>query len=53
MELAKQLLGHDLEIYNDETEVMIGSLETIDIDDPQGLKKWLGFMPYAPASGWR
>ena len=47
MELAKQLLGHDLEIYNDETEDMIGSLETIDIDDPQGLKKWLGFMLYA------
>ena len=47
MELAIQRLGHDLEIYNDETEVMIGSPETIDIDDPQGFKKWLGFMLYA------
>jgi len=47
LELAKQLLEHDLEIYDPATEVMIGSLETIDIDDPQGFKKWLGFMLYA------
>ncbi len=47
IELANQLTGHDLETYDEASEVIIGSLEAIDIDDPQGLKKWLGFMLYA------
>lgn len=47
MELAKRLLEHDIECYSEETEVMIGSLETIDINDPAMLKKWLGFLLYA------
>ncbi len=47
MELVNQLTGHDLEAYDEASEVVVGSLETIDIDDPQGLKKWLGFLLYA------
>lgn len=47
IELANQLNGHDLEAYDEASEVIVGSLETIDIDDPQGLKRWLGFLLYA------
>lgn len=47
IDLFQQLTGHDLEIYNDETEQMVGSLETIDIADPAQLKKLLGFLLYA------
>ena len=36
-----------MEIYNEETEKMIGSVETLDIADPPQLKKMLGFFLYA------
>lgn len=44
MGLTSRLLEHDLDVYDEENELMVGSLETIDIDDPAGLKKWLVFM---------
>lgn len=47
MELFSQLTGHDLEMYDEATETIIGSVETLDIEDAQGLKKWLGFLLYA------
>lgn len=47
IELANQLIGHDLEAYDEASEVIVGSLETIDIEDPHMLKKWLGFLLYA------
>ena len=47
MELFKQFTGHDLEFYNEETDQMIGSLETLEIADPPHLKKLLGFLLYA------
>ena len=47
MELFSQLTGHELEVYNEATETIIGSVETLDIEDAHGLKKWLGFLLYA------
>lgn len=47
MELFSQLTGHDPEMYDETTDTIIGSVETIDIEDSQGLKKWLGFLLYA------
>lgn len=47
MELFSQRTGHDLEMYDEATETIIGSVETIDIADSRGLKKWLGFLLYA------
>lgn len=47
IELAAQVTGHDLEMYHDDEQVIIGSMESIEISDPQGFKKWLGFMLYA------
>lgn len=47
MELFSKLTGHELEVYNEATETIIGSVETIDIEDSQALKKWLGFLLYA------
>lgn len=47
MELFSQLTGHELEVYNEATETIIGSVETLDIEDAQGLKTWLGFLLYA------
>ena len=47
MELFTQLTGHDLDMYDDAAETIVGSVETIDITDYQELKKWLGFLLYA------
>jgi len=47
IELFQQITGHEMEIYNHETEKMIGSVETLDIADPPQLKKMLGFFLYA------
>ena len=47
IELFNQITGHEMEIYDDETEEMIGSLETLEISNPPGLKKLLGFLLYA------
>lgn len=47
IDLFREVTGHELTIYSDETEQMIGSLETLDISDPPHLKKLLGFLLYA------
>lgn len=47
IDLGRELLDHDLELYREETEVVVGSVESIDINDPPMLKKWLGFLLYA------
>ncbi len=47
IDLFQQLTGHEMEIYNDKTEQMFGSLETLEIADPAQLKKLLGFLLYA------
>ena len=47
MELYSQLTGHELEVYDEATEAIIGSAETLDIEDGDSLKKWLGFLLYA------
>ena len=47
IELFQQITGHEMEIYNHETEKMIGSVETLDIADPPQLKTMLGFFLYA------
>jgi len=47
IELASQVTGHDLELYGEEEEIIVGSLESLAIEDPAGFKKWLGFMLYA------
>lgn len=47
IELFAQLTGHELTVYDDETDTIVGSLEVLDIADPPLLKKWLGFLLYA------
>jgi len=47
IELFRQVTGHDLKIYDHETEVIIGSLEMLHVADPPHLKKLLGFLLYA------
>ena len=47
IELFQQITGNELEIYSDETEKMIGSVEILDIADAPQLKKMLGFFLYA------
>lgn len=47
IELASQVTGHDLEMYHDDEQVIIGSIESFEISDPTGFKKWLGFLRYA------
>ena len=47
IELFQHITGNEMEIYNEETEKMIGSVETLDIADPPQLKKILGFFLYA------
>ncbi len=47
IELFQHITGNEMEIYNHETEKMIGSVETLDITDPPQLKKMLGFFLYA------
>ena len=47
IELFQQITGNELEIYSDETEKMIGSVETLDIADAPQLKKMLGFFLFA------
>ena len=47
VELASQVAGHDLEMYEDDEQVIIGSLESLEISDPRGFKKWFGFLLYA------
>lgn len=47
IELFQHMTGNELEIYNEETEAMIGSVETLNIADPPQLKKMLGFFLYA------
>ncbi len=43
----QRITGEEMEIYNDDTEQMIGSVETLNIEDPAQLKKLLGFLLYA------
>lgn len=45
--LFQQITGNEMTIYNEETEDMIGSVETLDIADPPQLKKMLGFFLFA------
>ena len=47
IELFQQRTGQELEFFDEETDDMIGSLETLDIADPPQLKKLLGFLIYA------
>jgi len=47
IDLFQQLTGEEMEICNDTTEQMIGSVETLNIADPPQLKKLLGFLLYA------
>lgn len=47
IDLFQRITGEELEIFNDETEEMIGSVETLEIADPPQLKKLLGFLLYA------
>ena len=47
IELFQHIIGNEMEIYDAETEKMIGSVETLDIADPPQLKKMLGFFLYA------
>lgn len=47
IDLFQQLTGEEMEICNDVTEQMIGSVETLNIEDPAQLKKLLGFLLYA------
>ena len=47
IECFHQITGHDLEIFDVETEEMSGSLETLEIANPPHLKKLLGFLLYA------
>ena len=43
----QRITGEEMEICNDVTEQMIGSVETLSIEDPPQLKKMLGFLIYA------
>ena len=43
----QRITGEELEICNEETDQMIGSVETLNISDPPQLKKLLGFLLYA------
>jgi len=43
----QRITGEEMEICNDVTEQMIGSVETLNIADPPQLKKLLGFLLYA------
>jgi len=45
--LFQQITGNEMEVYNEETEEMIGSVETLVIADVPQLKKMLGFFLYA------
>ncbi len=45
--LFQQITGNEMRIFNEETEEMIGAVETLDIADPPQLKKMLGFFLYA------
>jgi preprotein translocase subunit Sec63 len=47
IELFQQITGNEMEVYNEETEAMMGSVETLDIADAPQLKKMLGFFLYA------
>lgn len=47
IELFQQITRNEMEIYNVETEKMIGSVKTLEIADPPQLKKMLGFFLYA------
>lgn len=47
IELFQQITGNDMTIYNEQTEEMIGPVETLNIADPPQLKKMLGFFLYA------
>ena len=43
----QRITGEEMELYNVETDEMIGSVETLNISDPPQLKKMLGFLIYA------
>lgn len=45
--LFQQITGNEIKIFNEETEEMIGAVETLDIADAPQLKKMLGFFLYA------
>ena len=47
IELANHLIGCDLTPYNESSEVIVGSVESISIDDPQGVEEWLVFLQHA------
>ena len=42
--LLNQLTGCEMEIYEEEEEILIGRVESMKIDDPDGLNTWLEFM---------
>ena len=41
-----ELLGADLEVYDPGKEIVVGEIESLHIDHPDGFKMWLGFMLY-------
>ena len=43
----QRITGEEMEICNETTEQMIGSVETLNLSDPPQLKKMLGFLLYA------
>lgn len=45
--LFQQITGNEMKIFNEETEEMIGAVETLNIVDAPPLKKMLGFFLYA------
>jgi len=48
IELFQQLTGEELEIWvYEKPELMIGSIETLDLSDAPRLKNMLGFFLYA------
>lgn len=44
IDLFREATGHELAICDDETEQMIGSLDTLDISDPPHLKQLLVYI---------
>jgi hypothetical protein len=46
-EMLGQLTGEEFEVCNPEENLATGPSESLEISDPEGLKKWLGFMLYA------
>lgn len=47
VELMTQLTGAELQMYDEAKDIIIGEVESLAIEDPPMLKKWLGFLLYA------